>query len=46
MSFGELCERLTSCVDETQVAMRAASLLRGWISEELITGYTLPDAAP
>jgi hypothetical protein len=45
MSFGELCERLTSCVDETQVAMRAASLLRGWIAEELITGYTLPDAA-
>lgn len=45
MNFGALCERLAACVEETQVAMRAASLLRGWISEELIAGYTLPDAA-
>jgi putative DNA-binding protein len=45
MSFGALCERLAGCVEETQVAMRAASLLRGWISEQLIAGYTLPDAA-
>ena len=44
-SFGALCERLAACVEETQVAMRAASLLRGWISEELIGAYTLPDAA-
>ena len=44
-NFGALCERLASCVEETQVAMRAASLLRGWMSEELIGAYTLPDAA-
>jgi hypothetical protein len=43
--FGALCERLASCVEETQVALYAASLLRGWISEELIAAYTLPDAA-
>jgi hypothetical protein len=36
---------LAESVEETQVAMRAASLLRGWISEELIAGYTLPDAS-
>jgi hypothetical protein len=45
MSFGALCEHLAGCIEETQVAMRAASLLRGWLSEELITAYTLPDAA-
>jgi hypothetical protein len=44
-TFGTLCERLAGCVEETQLAMRAASLLRGWISEELIAAYTLPDAA-
>jgi Putative DNA-binding domain len=45
-SFGALCERLAGCVEETQVAMRAASLLRGWIAEELIAGFALPDATP
>ena len=40
-SFGELCERLAAVVDATDVAMRAASLLRGWIAEELIAGYVL-----
>lgn len=43
-SFGALCETLAVCVEETQVAMRAASLLRGWLTEELIAAYTLPDA--
>ncbi len=45
LSFGAVCERMAGCVEEMQVAMRAASLLRGWISEELIAGVTLPDAA-
>jgi Putative DNA-binding domain len=44
LSFGALCAALAVCVEETEVAMRAASLLRGWLSEELIAGYTLPDA--
>jgi hypothetical protein len=43
-SFGALCETLAACVEETQVAMRAASLLRGWLSEELIAAYVLSDA--
>jgi hypothetical protein len=43
-SFGALCAALAGCVEETEVAMRAASLLRGWLSEELIAGYTLPNA--
>jgi putative DNA-binding protein len=38
-SFGALCETLATSVEETQVAMRAASLLRGWLSEELIAAY-------
>lgn len=45
-SFGALCERLVGSLEETQVAMRAASLLKGWISEELIAAYRLPDATP
>jgi len=44
-NFGALCERIATCVEETQVAMRAASLLRGWLSEGLIAAYSLPDAA-
>ncbi len=42
-TFGAICEQLTQYVDETDVAMRAASLLRGWIAEELIAGYSSQD---
>ena len=45
MSFGAVCERIAECVEEPQVAMHAASLLRGWMSEELIAAYSLADAA-
>lgn len=43
-SFGELCEVIALGVDETQVALRAASLLRGWITEELIASSGWPSA--
>lgn len=36
-SFGEICEGLCDFVDEEEVAMRAASLLKGWIAADLIT---------
>ena len=35
-TFGELCARLAESVDAGEVAGRAAVLLRGWISEELL----------
>jgi len=44
VSFGELCERLAAVVDPNEVALRAATLLRGWIAEELILDYRLPQA--
>ena len=44
-SFGAICERLAACVDAEQVALRAASLLRGWLAEELIAGLRLPGEA-
>jgi len=44
VTFGALCERIAQSVDEPEVAMRAASLLRGWIAEELIAGYSRPSA--
>jgi hypothetical protein len=42
-TFGTICEHLAHYVDETDVAMRAASLLRGWIAEELIAGCSWQD---
>jgi hypothetical protein len=42
-TFGTLCEQLAHHVDETEVAMRAASLLRGWINEELIADCSWQD---
>jgi len=39
-TFGAVCERLAQYVGESEVALRAASLLRGWIAEELIAGYS------
>ncbi len=38
-TFGALCERLVRHVAVTDAAPRAASLLRGWLGEELIAGY-------
>jgi len=35
-TFGDVCEVLCQFVDEKEVAMRAASLLKGWISAGLI----------
>jgi hypothetical protein len=43
--FAAQCECLVGSMEETQVAMRAASLLRSWISEELIAGCVLRDEA-
>lgn len=35
-SFGEICEVLCQWINEDDVAMRAASLLKGWLSASLI----------
>jgi hypothetical protein len=43
-SFGTVCELLAHYVEETDVALRAASLLRGWIAEELIASCSWQDA--
>lgn len=37
-AFGEICEGLCQWVDEDEAAMRAASLLKGWLSEGLLKG--------
>ena len=44
-TFGIICEHLARYVEHTQVAMRAASLLRGWVAEELIAGCSWQDTA-
>ncbi|MFK5915124.1 MAG: DNA-binding domain-containing protein [Woeseiaceae bacterium] len=36
-SFTELCEALASTIDEDEVPIHAASLLKGWISQSLIS---------
>jgi hypothetical protein len=41
-TFGELCARIAPCVPESEAAFRAASVLRGWMAEELIADYALP----
>ena len=40
-TFGELCEQIAPDIPDTEVALRAALLLRGWIAEELIADYLL-----
>lgn len=40
-TFAVICERLADDVGGTQAPLRAASLLRGWLSEELLAGLTL-----
>ncbi len=36
--FHDICETLTSIVRESEIPLRIATLLKGWISQELITG--------
>ena len=36
-SFGEICEQLTTFVDADAVPLRAATLLKGWLGQELIS---------
>jgi hypothetical protein len=38
-SFGLLCEQMAGEVGETESPLRTASLLRGWLAEELIKAY-------
>jgi hypothetical protein len=45
VAFGAICERLAQQVGEAEAALRAASLLRGWIAEELIAGFSEQSAA-
>jgi hypothetical protein len=42
-NFGAICECLAQFVDAPDVALRAASLLRGWIAEELIARCSWQD---
>lgn len=39
-NFGELCEELCQRADEKDTGVRAASLLKGWISAEIISDIT------
>jgi Putative DNA-binding domain len=43
--FAAVCERLSPHADEPDVALRAASLLRGWLAEELIARCSWQDTA-
>lgn len=36
LTFGDICEALCEWIDENEVAVRAASLLKGWITSGLI----------
>lgn len=38
VSFAEVCEQLTAFVDDDAVPLRAATLLKGWIGQGLISG--------
>jgi hypothetical protein len=42
-SFGELCELLAADVDPAEVALRAASFLKTWLSEEILASCTIPE---
>jgi hypothetical protein len=41
-SFGLMCEQMAARVGETESPLRTASLLRGWLAEELIKDYACP----
>jgi hypothetical protein len=36
-TFGDMCELVARRVDESEAAVRAASVLRGWIADELLS---------
>jgi len=42
VTFGEICEGLTEWIDHQNVAERAASLLKGWVTENMISELLLP----
>jgi len=47
VSFGKLCEGLCAFVDEQEVGMRAATLLKGWIQSGLLAEIKLlPEDIP
>ena len=41
-SFGLLCERMALQVGDADAPQRTASLLRGWLAEEIILDFALP----
>lgn len=43
LSFGELCEGLCQWVEEEQVGMRAASFLKGWIQNGMLSTLLISD---
>jgi len=43
-TFGAMCERVARIVGEDHSAIRAASILRGWLAEEIIREHALPSA--
>jgi hypothetical protein len=44
-SFGLLCERMALQVGDADAPQRTASLLRGWLAEEIILDFALPQAS-
>ena len=42
-TFGQVCAHLAGRMDDSEVALAAATWLRGWIAEELIASHQLPD---
>jgi hypothetical protein len=43
-TFGAIRERVTRSVGEDQSALRGASMLRGWLAEEIIRELSPPSA--
>jgi putative DNA-binding protein len=43
-TFGSMCERVARVVGEDLSAIRAASILRGWLAEEIIREHAPPSA--
>ena len=41
-SFNELCEALATLMDEDEVPLRAAGLLKGWLAQGLISELMMP----
>ncbi len=45
-SFNEVCEELATLMNEEDVPLRAAGLLKGWIAQGLISGVHTPTVIP